>query len=563
MRLIRRSWILALAGLALWAVPLESQEVVHQTELPEGLGTEVLAFVNDAGTLRFEGDALIPRSRTVDGPLALVGGILTLEGEVRGDVLVLNGDLVVGPEGAVTGDVLVVGGSLTREDSSRLEGFVTVYSRGLPLAEEDGRLVLREERSRDRPGLYIGNSRLSIRAGTSYNRVEGLPILLGPVINTGGRYPLRFDALATFRTQSGLSLDDMGYWVRLEQSMGGGPRFRLGAAAYSEVQPIEDRGLSDLETSLTAAIFHRDLRDYFQNEGWQAYVDMEALNAPVAARLTYSLEDHYEVAPGDPWTLLRRDAEWRPNALVGRGTLASLEAELEVDNRNNPENPSDGWYLRAAVRQGLHGDLMVPGYRETPTGPELAPTPASTTSTLATVDLHRYARVDPDSDLRLRLFFSGSLDREPLPPQWQRALGGVGSLPGFRRFALDCGARQAPVLVNSGDEERTTYPFYGCDRTVLFQAEYREEFSFDLDLSPDDEAWDSWRWWPNVDLTVAWLLFLDAGRGWSFTPGGTDTGALADIGTGILLGKLGLYWAYPLNGDDRRVNFFMRLQYRF
>ncbi|UCC26690.1 MAG: hypothetical protein JSU98_06185 [Gemmatimonadales bacterium] len=563
MRRIRRSGALTLTGIALLGAPLGAQQTVHEVELPTGMAQEVVAFVNDPATLRFEGDALIPRGRTVEGPLALVGGILTVDGEVRGDVVVLNGDLILGDEGVVTGDVLVVGGSLTRGTSSRVGGLVTLYARGLPLGQEDGRLVLREDRRRDRPALYIGGSRLSIRAGTGYNRVEGLPILLGPVINTGGRYPLRFDALATFRTQSGLSLDDMGYWIRLEQALGGGPRFRLGAAAYSEVQAMEGRGVADLESSLATLLFHRDLRDYFQNEGWQAYLDMTALEAPVTARLTYRLEDHYEVAVGDPWTLLRRDSEWRPNPLVGRGTLSSLEAELEVDNRNNPENPSDGWYLNASIRRGLDGDLEIPSYRQSPTGPELAPTPVSTSSTLATLDLRRHARVDPVSDLRLRVLISGALDRKPLPPQWQSALGGEGSLPGYPRFSLDCGARSQPVLVTEGERDRTTYPFYGCDRTALFQAEYRGELSFDLDLSPDGESWDSWSWWPNVDLTVAWLVFLDAGRGWSFTPGGADTETLADVGAGFLLGKLGFYWAYPLNGEDRDVNFFVRLQYRF
>ena len=47
-----------------------------------------------------------------------------------------------------------------------------------------------------------------------------------------------------------------------------------------------------------------------------------------------------------------------------------------------------------------------------------------------------------------------------------------------------------PVLVTEGERDRTTYPFYGCDRTALFQAEYRGELSFDLDLSPDGESRD-------------------------------------------------------------------------
>ena len=195
MRLTRRAWTLLLAGSLLTPPPSAAQEEIRETRLPEGMAAEILA-------LRMEGDALVPPGRAVDGPLALVGGILTLNGEVRGDVVVLNGDLVLGDEGVVTGDVLIVGGDLTRATTSRVDGYLSIYTHRISLGREEGRVVLREDRRGDRPGLYIGNSRLSIRAGTGYNRIEGLPILLGPVINTGGRHPLRFDALATLRTET-------------------------------------------------------------------------------------------------------------------------------------------------------------------------------------------------------------------------------------------------------------------------------------------------------------------------------------------------------------------------
>lgn len=524
---------------------------------------DVLAFVNDAGTLRFEGDATIPVARSVEGPVALVGGILTVEGRIVGDLVVLNGDLVLGPDAVLQGDVLLVGGQVVGDEAA-ITGMLTVYTRRLPLSQEDGVFAVREERRLERPGIFIGDSRLSIRAGTGYNRVEGLPILLGPVFRTGGSTPLRFDALATFRTESGLSLDDMGYFIRLEQAFESGIRWRLGATAYSEVQAVESRGISDLENSLASALFHRDLRDYFQNEGWSVYLDLEGNETPISARLAYRSEDHFPVAEGDPWTLFRSDDIWRPVALAAQGDFSYLDGEVEVDQRNNPDDPTDGWYLRARVIQGLSGSLAVPSHLFDPVvGPPTEPFSVSTTNAVGYLDLRRHARVDPDSDLRFRIQVAGSLERDPLPPQFQQSLGGVGSLPGYRRFTLDCGARSQPVYVSEDGSSRTTYPFYGCDRTALFQAEYRQVFSFDLDLGADDASWDDWRWWPDVDLSVAWLVFFDAGQGWSYTPGGSDTDAVADVGLGFHLGELGVYWAYPLSGDDRKGNFFVRLQHRF
>lgn len=556
-------WTWAAMGLALVLQPVAGQEVVRDQELPLEFTGDVLALVNDPGTVLLEGDASIPPDRVIQGPLAVVGGTLSLLGRVEGDVLVLNGNLFLGDGASIGGDVLVVGGEVNPGAEGRVAGLVTVYSRRLPLIREEGRLVPRRETARDRPGLVLGDSRLTIRTGRGYNRLEGLPILFGPVIRTSSRNPLRLDALAVFRTDSGFSLDDLGYWVRLEQGLGGRGRWRLGASAYSEVQPLEDRGLSDLEASLVTAIYHRDLRDHFLNEGWSAYLEARTPGAPVTARLTYQDEEHRFRAVGDPWTLLRSDAEWRPLPLISAGTFRSLEASVEVDNRNNEDDPTDGWYLRASVRRGLDADWAVPEYALTDSGPTVPAAPFRDDPTFARIDLRRYARVDPTSDLRLRLYVAGSVSEDPLPPQFQQSLGGLGSLPGHHRFALDCGAREVPALVGNPASLQQVYPRYGCDRTALIQAQYRNELDFNFGTGSGNQDWDDWRWWPNVDLTVAWILFMDAGRGWSYTPGGSDTETLADVGAGLTLGDLGLFWAYPMNGQDRRVRFFLRLQHRF
>ena len=342
-----------------------------------------------------------------------------------------------------------MGGRLEPEDGDGIQGFVGIYDRAFPVVQQEGQWVPRGSLRRDRPGLSLGRSRLTLRAGRGYNRVEGLPILFGPVIRTPGTYPLRMEALATFRTET-FSLDELGYWFRLEQSFGGPARPRLGLMAYSEVQPMEERGVSDLESSITTLILHRDLRDYFQNEGWGVYVDMERTDFPLTARLSFRQEDHFPVEPGDPLTIFRRDRLWRPMPLAAQGEITSLALDMELDDRNNPDDPTDGWYVKASVMRGLNGELEVPGTSLSPLGPTIqGPTFLPEDIALGSLDVRRYARVDPDSDLRLRLFVGGSINGNPLPPQYQQTLGGVGSLPGFERFTLDCGARSAPVFVQN------------------------------------------------------------------------------------------------------------------
>ncbi|HSM03024.1 MAG TPA: hypothetical protein VK858_00290 [Longimicrobiales bacterium] len=561
----RSAWIRGGLIALVAAGPIQAQEPVRGEALPEDVAADVLAFVNDPGTLRFEGDGVIPGGQAIQGNVALVGGLLTVTGEIGGSLVVLNGDLILGDSAHIAGDVLIVGGDLEEGDVLRIDGLVTIYERGYPVIRRDGQVLARPDRRQERPGLYIGNNaRITVRGGNGYNRVEGLPILVGPVFRTSGDYPLELDALAIFRTESGFSFDDLGYQLRLEQAFGAAPRWSIGATAASEIVPIETRGVSDLEASLSTFFLHRDNRDYFSREGWTVSLEAQGESTPIRGRLTYRDESHYSVAPGGPWTLFRNDDEWRPLPLVAEGDFSALEAELEVDRRNDPEDPSDGWYLNATLARGLDGDLALPAWVDPDGGEVVGPTPVDDDWMYGTMDLRRYARIDPDSDLRFRLLLRGGLQAEELPPQFQSALGGVGSLPGYRRFALDCGARSVPADVVEGEEVRAAFPRYGCDRTALFQMEFREELDWNLDLSPDDEEeWDEWHWYPRIDLTAAFVAFMDVGRGWSYAPDGQDSDTLADLGLGFFVGKVGLYLALPLNGDDRNVSFFVRLQHRF
>ena len=72
-----------------------------------------------------------------------------------------------------------------------------------------------------------------------------------------------------------------------------------------------------------------------------------------------------------------------------------------------------------------------------------------------------------------------------------------------------------------------------------------------------------------IEFDPSWSVFFNAGRGWALAeagPGfvGQDTETYMDVGFGIFLGDLGLYFAFPIEDDeDRGGNFFIRLTHRF
>ena len=559
----------------------EGQQRPREMALPRHVAEHVIKVFEDPDVVLLEGDSEIRRVEVIRGSVAVLEGRLRLGGEVFGDVVVINGDLLLGRDALIRGNATVLGGVVTGADGS-VTGRLTVHEERVRYERRGGRIRFQERRRR---GVSQGRgpaprSRISIRTETSYNRVEGLPVLLGPVLRTGGWDHLRVDAMVIWRSASGFQVDseDVGYFVRAEQHFGQHAQVTLGGAIHSMISPIERWGLSNLESSLATVLLHRDYRDHFEREGYSAFARLAVPSYGLSMSLEFRDEDHRFVPPAlppDPWTWKHRDDEWRLQPLVAEGSIRTVTGELRVDNRNDPDDPSDGWYLHARATLGLEGTLAMPAYRE------LGPAPATLVQDVRPVDnefregfvdLRRYYRVGPWSDLRIRGLVAGSIEERPLPPQFQHALGGEGSLPGYDLLSADCGARAARYSVLRAEADATVrvpvFAGYGCDRIALFQAEYRGSFSFNFGFGGDDDFQD-WDWAPVADFRPSWSIFFDAGRGWTLAEPGTaghlgpDTAELMDAGVGFFLGGLGFYWAWPLRGGDGDPHFFVRLDHRF
>ena len=181
------------------------------------------------------------------------------------------------------------------------------------------------------------------------------------------------------------------------------------------------------------------------------------------------------------------------------------------------------------------------------------------------VDLRRYNRVDPSARLNFRLVAAAPLGGGPLPAQRQHALGGFGSLPGYSLLSRDCGARSALVYRGAVPDAPRFFPRYGCDAIALLQTEYRGKFSFRFrwDSAPwrhDDDDDQSDEWGTGWGFSPEWTVFVDTGRGWAADA--PDEPLATDVGAGILVDRLGLYFAVPLTGRGG-VNLFVRLGPRF
>ncbi|MEJ2185257.1 MAG: BamA/TamA family outer membrane protein [Gemmatimonadota bacterium] len=555
--------VLATALLA--AAPLTAQEREPSTgPLPATVAEEAVALYNAPGTTRLTGETRLAPDAELVGDIAVLQGPFVVAGTVRGRVLVINGDLRLEVGGHITGSVLVVGGALRGLELGRVDGGIRTYDEPLSFRREEGRLIA-ESPARGTPlraghRFSFGRADLAVAVRGSYNRVEGLPIAFGPRVELGGVNPTVLDGRLIYRTQSGISFrpNEFGYDVKAEQYLGGHRAALFGLALRSVVDPIQRTGLSDAENSLATFLFHTDHRDHYQRDGWSAYLTLFGRARPWELTVEYLNERNGYRAPREPWALQHNDEAWRPEPLVAQGHLQSVVTRLRYDSRNDPTQPSAGWLINAWVEQGVGGDLRLLRHPlANPAGPLVA-LPVDREFTSVHLDLRRYMRIDPRQRLALRLLSAGSADGSALPPQRQLTLGGEGNLPGYRLMRFDCGARANTVSVDG----TAFYPSYGCDRLVLGQIQYSLAFPIvpgigrrlGLDVDFGDAA----------EL----VLFGDAGRAWvedkallGREPG--PNGLVGDVGAGVQVGTLGLYWAAPLSGGTwKGVNFFIRIDAR-
>ncbi|MGH7506386.1 MAG: hypothetical protein ACRELX_12075, partial [Longimicrobiales bacterium] len=309
-------------------------------------------------------------------------------------------------------------------------------------------------------------------------------------------------------------------------------------------------------------VLHEDYRDYFERSGWSAYLRVAPEHSPFDAMVEYRDERHETAPVRSPWTLFNGDDLWRAQPLAAEGDvrLLTASARLDLARDHDDDFAVSGWFIDLEATHRLAGELTLSSIPVV--GGDVNQTSFDEPFTTAVLDIRRYQRVGAKATLGLRAVGGGALDEQALPPQFQHALGGPGSLPGYARFAADCGARQAFVRRSDQALGQDFYASYGCDRFALFQAEYRGGFDLHFGGHDDDDGF-----WDADFGSPSWIVFFDAARGWSYGADGTglatDTGGLYDAGAGIILGDFGVYGAVPLNERSRGFNVFIRLAPRF
>jgi hypothetical protein len=538
-----------------------------RTPYPAQLLREIGDLYNAPGTMRVAGSLEIAPERTVTGDVAITGGpSLIIGGRVTGRVLAINTDVILRQGAQVDGDILVVGGRLEGRESATVQGDVRVYRQALSFHMEGERLVPEERVSRDfgRFGSIFGfgartASHLSITV-TPYNRVEGLPVHVGPTLaHHAGDADLRLEVLGILRSVNSFewSPENVGHRVTADARLGRRRGLGVGGSLFDVVDPIEGWDLKDTEAGLSAFFLHRDYRDHFERHGGSAYIagfsgDERELRLGIRNERWRSRDER------DPFSLTRDDQPWRANPLVDEGRMRLLTASYRLDTRNDEDDPWTGWLLRGDVERGA-GNLarIIDDVIDV----------QSVKYVRGFADVRRYNRLSPDAQLNMRVVIGGWLGGDDLPTQRRLSVSGPGALPGFD-FRRHPGGTDVATCQPGGASPSLAAL---CERIAVAQIEYRGALRFGrLGFREGSQ------WWADRGLkSPQWVAFADAGRGWLV---GDRQGELqypsktvlppldtfrTDVGLGLDARIIGFFVAKAVSHRNEPANFVVRVRHRF
>jgi hypothetical protein len=348
----RRQYVLALAmAVAALAVPQHNAAAQRERRVgsvPREVALEVTRLFNASTTRRVRGDFTLAATDTVKGDLAILNGNARLSGVVYGDVVVLNGDAFLADGARLEKSLTVLGGTFESPERPNVLGEIRVWSSRYRYQESGDTLVADTDfltrfsewvRDEDEGSTQ---SQLFVTTAHTYNRVEGLPIFIGPRFRTrSGDTRVRAELFGIFRTGDQLVWKDenLGHRVLLEVRQGNTKGIAVGGRLFDEVDAMERWQLTDAEVGLATFLFSRDYRDYWERHGAQGYVSLFAGRGH-ELRAAFG-EERWNARRGRDVFRLSDDVALRPNPQGDQGVVRLLTLSGTFDTRTNPKNPSN------------------------------------------------------------------------------------------------------------------------------------------------------------------------------------------------------------------------------
>ena len=232
---------------------------------PEGeLLARALRRPHHAVRATFRGSVALPRDTTFASSVLVLDGDATVGATVRGDVIVVGGDLFIHPAARIAGRAVAVGGGVYRSATAFVGGEELSF-RDVTFAVEtiSTGLALRYRRigaAQDEAGVslpFLYGVRLP-----EYTRVDGLVLPWGPRLTLASA-TLVIDPVVSYHSDLG-ELDPS-----LRVLWRASPTFQIEATAQRATFSNDRWIRPDLVNSLTTLVAGRDYRNYFRAERFE------------------------------------------------------------------------------------------------------------------------------------------------------------------------------------------------------------------------------------------------------------------------------------------------------
>lgn len=533
------------------------------------IGPLAVGIYNHEMTERIIGAYEVTPGAIVDGDIGVLNGPVTIAGRIRGTLVVINADVHLLSSAIIDRDLIVVGGIVRRDDGAAVRGNVRTQLELLQYTLDGDRIETGgifadfgpafdapwKERREEYTDLFF------IAAGT-YNRVEGLPIKIGPRFRRAtGWGRVQVETFGVVRSAKPYRWDrgSLGHDARAEVRIGRQNGLVVSGRLFDVVAPVEDWQLTNGEAGISTFVMHRDLRDHYGRHGVEATLGGR-LGEEASLTVALGSERWRSVVERNPLTMLDDGFAWRDNAPMDEGTVDLLGFRLNIDTRERLRAPwTGGWYVKADIERGRGTLARAPDNASAPTPPEVV------NYTRGFIDARRYNRISPGTAFNLRIVAGGWLAGDQLPLQRRLSMGGPGAVEG-NDFRI---VRGEPDVFTCGGIADRDGRATQCDRIALAQVELRQDFHVSWVRNDHEDDW----WRPGFNGRGQWVLFADAGRGWSVGTGDAsfrvDRGLPAldsfrtTLGAGLDFGDIGFYLAKSLTKKDEKVNFLIRMGRRF
>lgn len=331
--MIRR---LAMLVLLLWGGRLVAQSpIVRIDDAGPGVGPEILErtlaiphTVVGPGPGRY----VVARGKDQPQTLIVLSRDVVVEGRVRGDLVVVGGDLYMHPGGSISGAATVIGGGVYTSALATIAGPARAFRDfTYDVAPIDGGFALRYRALVPPPAAGISFPGIFGLTLPTYDRTNGVSLGFAPRYSVAGA-PLIIAPRVTYRSQLG-RFDPA---IAAEYGLDDRTLIEVDAGRYTRSNEKWIR--SDLINSLGFLWDGTDTRNFYRatradlrvTRGWQSASGLLAPYVGLTVERGRSVRPD-SFATAAPWTIWNRgdgdrDERFRPNPAIDPGDIQSAVA---------------------------------------------------------------------------------------------------------------------------------------------------------------------------------------------------------------------------------------------